>query len=187
MAVSSLRQMYQVKVTLVGSKPPIWRRLLVPSTMRLSDFHGVLQIAMGWTDSHLHEFVAKGERYGASDAGTDYGPGEESRVKVGQVLEKEKDVMDYEYDFGDGWRHKIVLEKILPFDKKTVLPKCVAGKRACPPEDCGGIWGYERLLKVMRDPSDPEYEETLEWLGEDLDPEAFDMAEVNAVLQECFG
>jgi len=186
MATKTHPSICQLKVTLTGSKPPIWRRLLVPSTVRLSDVHDVLQIAMGWTNSHLHEFIAKGERYGASDPEMDYEPGEESRVRLGQLLQKEKDSLDYEYDFGDGWRHKIVLEKILSFDKKTVLPKCVAGKRACPPEDCGGIWGYENLLKVIRDPSDPEYEETMEWLGENFDPDAFDIAEVNAVLLECF-
>lgn len=90
--------------------------------------------------------------------------------------------MVYEYDFGDGWEHQILLEKLLPFDDAQALPICVKGKRACPPEDCGGIFGYADLLRTLADPTDPEHQEMLEWLGGPLDPEAFDIDDTNQAL-----
>ena len=106
----------------------------------------------------------------------------ERGVRVGTLLNKEKQWMTYEYDFGDGWEHKIVLEKILPFEPGNAEPKCIAGRRSCPPEDVGGIWGYARFLEAYSDADHPEHEEMLEWAGEDFDPERFDQSEVNAIL-----
>ena len=174
--------MYQLKVTLKGARPPIWRRLLVPSSFSLGDLHGVLQVAMGWMDSHLHGFVARGAVYGQRDAEFESGTIDEKRVRLDEVLRAEKDAMVYEYDFGDGWEHKIVLEKVLGGAPEEAAPSCLAGARACPPEDCGGVWGYANLLKVVADPSHPEHEEMLEWLGDGFDPGRFDAAGVNRVL-----
>ena len=109
---------------------------------------------------------------------------DETKYKLSQLLKKEKDSLIYEYDFGDSWEHKILLEKILPDDGKTVLPVCIKGKRACPPEDCGGIWGYEELLGTISDPKHPDYEDMLEWLGGEFDPDEFDLEELNGDLAE---
>lgn len=188
MGVTPLRSLYQLKITLADSKPPIWRRVLVRSSLDLGDLHYVVQIAMGWTDSHLHCFCKGRDCYGpASEGQDDFGePGfkDEEEVRISKLLKREKDHITYEYDFGDGWRHEILLEKILPDDGSVPFATCVTGRRACPPEDCGGIWGYGRLLQLLQDPSDPEYEETLEWVGEGFDPDLFDKDEVNELFRE---
>jgi hypothetical protein len=180
---------HQLKVSLRGSKPPIWRRIQVASDTRLDALHGILQIAMGWSNYHLHQFIT-GKRGGM----TFYGPAEndggfedmleESAYSVAQIAPTEKSGFVYEYDFGDGWEHDIVVEKILPQAAEAKYPLCLAGKRACPPEDVGGIWGYEELLEIVKDPKHPEYQERLEWLGRKLDPEYFDPAEVNRALSK---
>jgi len=174
--------MYQIKVTLNGVRPSIWRRLVVPSSLSLMDLHDVLQVAMGWMDSHLHQFVARGKLYGQPDPEFGMGRINEKRVRLDEVLRTEKDAMTYEYDFGDGWEHKIVLEKVLGNAEEHAAPSCIAGARACPPEDCGGVWGYANLLKVISDSSNPEHEEMLEWLGDGFDPERFDVSVINSVL-----
>jgi pRiA4b ORF-3-like protein len=186
MAVRQLRNIYQIKVTLNGVKPPIWRRLLISSSMTLGDLHEALQFAMGWTNSHLHQFISGGTYYGIQDDDLDFGVEieDEWKYKVSQLLKSEKDSLIYEYDFGDGWEHQVLLEKILPFDKATVLPQCIKGKRSCPPEDCGGIWGYAELLKIIHDPENPEHESMLEWLGDEFESEAFNLNEVNELLAE---
>lgn len=173
---------YQIKVTLDGIRPPVWRRLLVPSSVSLKDLHDILQVAVGWTDSHLHQFAARGTVYGQPDPGFGMQPVSERSVLLSDVLGKEKDAMVYEYDFGDGWKHKIVLEKTLENagDRDTAV--CVAGARSCPPEDCGGVGGYAQLLQIISDASHPEHGEMLEWLGEGFDPERFDAVEINTVL-----
>ena len=173
---------YQIKVTLEGIKPPIWRRLLVSSTISLKELHDILQAAMGWTDSHLHAFESRGEFYGTPDDEFVLSMNDEERVRLAKVLIGEKDTLRYEYDFGDGWRHKIVLEKILPLSESVAVPSCIAGKRACPPEDCGGIWGYLEILDAMGDPAHPEHKNTLDLFGDSLDPEHFDVAEINEFL-----
>jgi hypothetical protein len=174
--------LYQIKVTLNGARPPIWRRLLAPSSYSLKDLHDMLQVAMGWTDSHLHQFVAGETIYGQPDAEFGTETINEKRVRLDEVLRTEKDAMIYEYDFGDGWEHKIVLEKVLGNAAEEAIPSCIAGARACPPEDCGGVWGYANLLKVIGDSSHAEHEEMLEWVGEGFDPERFDASDVNGVL-----
>ncbi|MEZ5480249.1 MAG: plasmid pRiA4b ORF-3 family protein [Thiolinea sp.] len=176
---------YQLKIQLEGSKPPIWRRILVDSSNTLAELHELIQDSMGWEDAHLHHFI-HGRDFYSSPNPFDGELLEDSldagRYRIDQLLKKEKDALRYEYDFGDGWLHKITLEKILPTDPAQQLPWCVTGKRACPPEDCGGIWGYTDLLDVLSDPKHPEREERLEWLGDemdDFDPAAFSAAEVN--------
>jgi len=179
--------LYQLKVTLRGIRPPVWRRLLVRGNLTLNRLHNVLQIALGWTDSHLHQFRVRGKIYGVPDPeGPDWGTAtlDERRVKLASVAPAERTRFIYEYDFGDGWEHEVLVEKILPPDADAELPVCLAGRRACPPEDCGGIWGYENLLRVVADPEDPEHGEMLEWLGGAWDPEEFDPAMVNELFQD---
>ena len=139
---------------------------------------------MGWTDSHLHQFIANQVFYGTPDDDFELEMEDETQYKLSQLLTKEKESLVYEYDFGDSWEHKILLEKILPYDSKIVLPVCLKGKRACPPEDCGGIWGYEELLQTISNPKHPDHDEMLEWLGGKFDPEEFDLEEINEDLEE---
>jgi hypothetical protein len=179
---------YQLKVSLKGAKPPIWRRVLVPSDMDLGRLHRVIQAAMGWMDYHLHQFVAGHTAFGVADENAlnwDMDVEDERKWRLDEVLKREKDKLRYEYDFGDGWEHDVTLEKVLPYDAKQALPRCVAGRRACPPEDCGGIWGYAELLEVLADPEDPGRDEMLEWLGGEFDPSLLDLEETNRMLAQA--
>ena len=175
---------YQIKISLIGAKPPIWRTILVPGNIGLAAFHDVIQLTMGWTDSHLHQFIANQVFYGTPDDDFELEMEDETQYKLSQLLTKEKESLVYEYDFGDSWEHKILLEKILSYDPKIALPVCLKGKRACPPEDCGGIWGYEELLQTISNPKHPDHDEMLEWLGGEFDPEEFDLEEINEDLEE---
>ncbi len=183
MALKPTPKIYQLKITLIGSKPPIWRRVLVRSDIMLPKFHCVLQAVMGWTDSHMHAFRAGEEYYGEPGEDMDYMKNEAS-VKLDKLFHKEKDSLIYEYDFGDGWEHKVSLEKILPFDESLKTPICIKGKLACPPEDCGGLYGYYELLETLADPKHPDREDMLEWLGGEFDPEDFSPEEVNELLSD---
>lgn len=173
---------YQLKITLRGSKPPIWRRFIVPDTITLPELHEVIQIVMGWTDAHLHEFVVGKVSYGVPDPEFPSGPRNETRVRINQLLDKEKQRLLYLYDFGDGWEHVVELEKIIIGDKASSEPRCIAGKQACPPEDCGGIYGYYDFLEAIKDPDHPEHDTMIEWWGGDFYPEFFDLDEVNEIL-----
>ncbi|MGC1275241.1 MAG: plasmid pRiA4b ORF-3 family protein [Planctomycetaceae bacterium] len=178
----------QLKVTLCDFRPPIWRRLLVPGDFTLGDLHWVLQIAFGWTNSHMHQFVTKDRTY-YSDPTFQLGDGpfgmsvhDETRTRLDGVLKQPKDKLTYDYDFGDSWEHELVVEKLLDRDPAATYPRCVAGKQAGPPEDVGGVWGYAELLDILADETHPEREERLEWVGEDFDPAAFDQDAVNREL-----
>jgi hypothetical protein len=180
-------KIFQVQVVLNNSKPKIWRRLLVPSDLFLSDFHYVIQTAMGWTNSHLHQFIKDRTFYAKKMAGDDLWDEMDNvdykGIRISDMLKKEKDKILYEYDFGDGWVHTVILEKILPADKNTDYPVCIAGKMSCPPEDCGGVWGFAEMMEIVKDRAHEEYESCLEWLGEDFDPKRFDMDQVNKMLK----
>lgn len=130
----------------------------------------------------MHQFVAAGVCYGVSDPDFELEIKNQRNIKLSRLLKDEGDRIIYEYDFGDGWEHEIVLEKKQPFNAQASLPVCLAGERSCPPEDCGGIWGYENLLQIITDPLHEEYEEMLTWLGDEFRPEKFDVTEVNRVL-----
>lgn len=175
---------YQLKITLRDSTPPIWRRVQVRGNTSLSRLHAIIQIAMGWTDSHLHEFVIRDARYGMADMEWDplERPRDERRVRLGQLVTRENDRFTYEYDFGDGWAHEIVVEKILPPEPDVPYPRCVAGKRACPPEDVGGLSGYAHFLAAIRNPRHEEHDDLLAWAGGAFDPAAFDAEAVNRYL-----
>ena len=165
-------RVHQLKVTLRGTKPPIWRRVLVNGGETLNHLHDVIQAAFGWYDSHLHEFEIGNERYGIPHE-DDWAPvHDERRVSIDQVIDAGR--MRYTYDFGDNWEHDVLVEKTVPAEGATALPACIDGRRACPPEDCGGPWGYEDLLQILADPAHLEHRERLEWIGHPYDPDAFD-------------
>jgi hypothetical protein len=178
------RSAYQLKVTLRGTRPPIWRRLEVASDLTLERLHDALQGAMGWTDSHLHAFVVDGVEYGPPDPEWGTSVKDESRVRLARVLRAPKDRLVYQYDFGDDWQHVVALEKVLPFDaERHRAPLVTGGRRACPPEDCGGVYGYYRMLDVLGNEDDPEHEEMHEWVGDDFDPDEFDVQATNLYLR----
>ena len=181
------KEIYQLKVSLKNSKPKIWRRILVASDTELSDLHNILQITMGWTDSHLHQFIKDKKYYAEKMVEDDFWDDDNNidykKLTVSSLLKREKDKMIYEYDFGDGWEHEILLEKIPPFDEAQSLPVCIGGKMSCPPEDCGGVWGYAEMLEILKDPEHPEYQNYLDWMGmEHLDPTEFSIDEVNEIF-----
>lgn len=176
------RSVYQLKATILGTKPPVWRRILVPEETTLARLHDILQAAFGWWDCHLHEFDVDGVRYGSRD-GEDWSPPkDERRALLGNVVGVGSSFL-YWYDFGDDWRHKVVVEKILPVQAGVAYPACTGGRRACPPEDCGGPWGYEAFLAVIGDPAHDEHESMLDWVGGTFDPEAFDKEDFQHWLQ----
>src|SRR5512139_2098684 len=170
---------YQFKITLNHVKPLVWRRFLVESDMKLPDLHNVIQTVMGWTNSHLHAFRIGPETYSLPDEESISDVIDYRKVRLNDVIREEKQGLVYEYDFGDGWEHTIVLEKIVPRDPKLKYPLCLAGKRSCPPEDCGGPWGYADLLRILNDPKDEEHESYKEWVGEHFNPEEFDLDFIN--------
>jgi len=183
---TEFKQVYQFKITLRGIRPPIWRRIQVPEIYTFWDLHVAIQDAMGWTDTHLHMFRMADPQTGLEttieipdedfDSITEPLFGREERIADWFSLENRS--ADYVYDFGDNWVHKVELEKILPKEEGVNYPRCIAGRRACPPEDCGGDYGYERLLEIISDPDNDEYDEMMEWLGGEFDPEHFDPEEI---------
>ena len=184
--IAAAKDIYQLKVTLLGSKPPIWRRILVPADLTLAKLHGVLQTVMGWYDEHMHEFRASQNRFGRPDlqgSGMRM-PGVESEATttLSAVLRKTGAKMTYTYDFGDSWEHGIVLEKQLAIDPHTTYPLCIDGQLACPPEDCGGIHGYYALLQARTNPRHPRHKELCDWIGNEFSPEAFSVEKVNRHL-----
>jgi len=181
------KKTYQIQIALRGSKPKIWRRILVPSDLLLSDFHKIIQTTMGWTNSHLHQFIKNRTFYTRRMADDDFWGEMDnvdySKIKISDLLKKEKDRVIYEYDFGDSWEHDIILEKIDANGENKYIPTCLTGKNNCPPEDCGGIWGYADMLEIIKHPDHEEYEEYIEWLGEEFDPKYFDKNEINEMLK----
>ena len=180
---------YQLKISLIYSSPPIWRRVQVPATMKLSLLHEVIQLCMGWTDTHLHQFVIHNNFYGPANLENDWNEIKAYDEKKFSLCDLEADIRKgcmYEYDFGDGWQHEIKIEKVLPPDGKTPKhPVLLAGERACPPEDIGGIPGYEDFLEALADPESEEREEMLQWYGSDhFAPEYFDIEKINKILKK---
>ncbi len=178
-------EIYQLKVTLLGTSPPIWRRLLVSADVTLAQLHDVLQAAMGWEDGHMHEFSVGQRRFGRPDPeGQAMGvPSVENErtVRLSGILARVGSKVIYMYDFGDSWEHGIVLEKRLPIDPTVACPVCTDGQLACPPEDCGGVPGYYDLVEALSDPNHERHEEMLDWIG-DFHPQAFSVDDVNRRL-----
>jgi hypothetical protein len=175
-------KVFQFKITLKDIDPIIWRQILVPESYSFWDLHVAIQDAMGWLDYHLHVFRIKRKQ---SRKFTEIGIPDEDRfdgdpeilpgweIPIYDYFTEVGSTSDYEYDFGDGWEHEVILEGILLREKGQKYPRCIGGARACPPEDCGGIPGYYNLLKVISDPSHDKYEEMITWLGKKYDPDEF--------------
>ena len=178
--------MYQLKTTLKSIKPPIWRRLLV-SDCTLDDLHEIIQIAMGWDNYHLYSFEINGMEFTRADMDAgELNMEDAGSVRLRDVLTHEKQKFTYRYDFGDDWRHEVVVEKIGQPQSAQKLPVCLKGSRACPPEDVGGPWGYAESLQAMADPKHERHAEFMEWRGK-FNPEAFDLEKLNRKLRTAFG
>lgn len=175
----------RLRVTLRGVKPPVWRRLLMPGTMTLSQLHTAIQAAMGWHDCHLHAFNIGGESFGDRRRGDDVS--DEDCPTLNDLLRSSAVLFGYTYDFGDRWEHRIAFETSEPAVDGQPYPACVGGKRNCPPEDCGGALGYGQLLAVLADPNHPEHEDQLDWVGGEFDPNEFNLEQANTVLAARFG
>ncbi|WP_218125655.1 plasmid pRiA4b ORF-3 family protein [Sinosporangium album] len=175
---------HRIKVTLAGSRPPIWRRVEVPSAITLRGLHDVLQAAFGWEDYHLWAFESPLARYGIADPELEIADAAAKRLD--QVALAQHDRLGYTYDFGDNWEHTIVVEAVTPAEPGIAYPRCLTGRRACPPEDCGGIWGYNYLLEILADPKHEEHGDRLAWLGlgsaDQFDPATFDLTRTNTAL-----
>ena len=176
---------YQLKVVLAETHPPIWRRIQVPGQTRLPDLHLMLQAAMGWYNCHLHKFMIGGAEYSEPDPDwDDLDDEDERRVRLDQVVHRAGARFGYMYDFGDGWEHDIVVEQISPPETGVKYPVCLTGERACPPEDCGGPWGYGEFLEIIKNPKHEDHKSYLEWVGGEFDPDAFDLKDANAALMD---
>lgn len=177
------KYIFQLKITLNDIDPPIWRRIQVPDSHTFWDLHVAIQDAMGWSDTHLHEFLvtdpASGVPVRIGVAESNHHPSSGGDVPVARYLRLERPRATYIYDFGDHWRHTILLESVLPRDQELKYPHCLAGERACPPEDCGGPPGYGDLLEAIGDPKHEEHEASIDRVDRGFDPEVFDIAKVN--------
>lgn len=184
MAPTKATKIYRLKVTLQETTPAVWRSLLVPADVTLGKLHNVVQIAMGWTNSHLHCFEAWSGRYGMVGIEEDADDlKDERRMKLSAVLPTKGACLIYRYDYGDDWEHLVELEAIIEPDRRHAYPLCIGGARACPPEDCGGTSGYEELCRVLKSPKDEEHDSMLTWLGGYFDPAAFDANAVNKTFR----
>ncbi|MEX2106029.1 MAG: plasmid pRiA4b ORF-3 family protein [Solirubrobacterales bacterium] len=167
----------QIKVQLRGvSKPPVWRRLLIRADTPLDRLHWVIVAAFGWAGYHMHVFKSGAEEFGVPDP--QLGFIDERGVSLGELIGGVGDRLLYTYDFGDDWEHEIVVEELRDADPEVHYPALVAAKGACPPEDCGGPWGYAELKEILADPTDDRHREMLDWLDLDdasaFDPRRFD-------------
>jgi hypothetical protein len=176
------RQIYQLRIALHDVSPPVWRRVHVPGGYTLDRVHRVIQYAMGWLDLHLHSFEIGGEAYGEPDPAGELALRDELDTRLDAVVGK-GDTFRYTYDFGDWWEHEVTVEDVFSTDPEERYPSCVDGARACPPEDVGGPHGYAELMDGLGNPDHPEQAALRDWLGRDLDPEAFDPVRVTTLLR----
>ena len=173
--------LYELKVEIQRIDPPIWRLIQVPPRTSLKRLHKILQIAMGWTNSHLHMFKVDGHEYGEPNPEYDFEVLDESKLTLEKIFAGGTKSFQYEYDMGDSWMHEITLQREI--ESEDTKPGCTAGARACPPEDCGSVPGYYNLLVVLSDPDHEEHESMLEWVGGKYDPNAFDATAVDRALK----
>ena len=175
---------YRLNVTLLNIEPPISRRIELAGSTSLDQFHNILQISFGWQNCHMHQFEKDEQRYGVVDGDDPFDADTlpEAKHTLGDVLPHKGDQLLYWYDFGDDWYHEIEVEDILTPDVKTRYPRVTAGTRRCPPEDCGGPFGYENLLAVLANKKHPEHRELRGWVGTGFNPEAFSLDDTNKQL-----
>ncbi len=179
-----LRKVYQLNISLLGVIPEVWRQVRVADSDTLANLHETLQVVMGWTNVHMHMFIKGKEKYGVPDDQFPDDTRNEQQTRLRQVLKKPGDSLLYIYDFGDAWEHRVVLEEILPYDLSQPLPACCYGERACPPEDVGGPPGYDEFLEATADPSHPEHDYMVRWIGGEFFPDLFDIDLTNELLRE---
>ena len=171
----------QVRITLRDvDDPPVWRQVLIPAAYPLSRVHRVIQAAMGWENCHMHAFQIGKASYG-SDPDGELGYADETKARLADVA-RVRTRMSYEYDFGDSWEHELVVEARAVAEDGKLYPACIAGQGACPPEDSGGVWGFEQLKEILAGPDGAERDEMREWAGDDYDPARFDLAAANAAV-----
>jgi hypothetical protein len=173
---------YQLLVVLEGSEPKIWRQISVPGNMTLADLDRIIQAAMGWTNSHLHQFTIEGQLYGVLDDEwiDEMQSLPDNEFTLDAVLGTEVKSFSYEYDFGDGWQHQVEVQMVIIADeKRNSWPMCLAGANACPPEDVGGLGGYEEFLEAIGDPIHEDYDSMRRWCGGPFDPQGFDVNSSN--------
>jgi len=181
--------LFQFKITLLGAKSSIWRRIQVKDCT-LDKLHQHIQTAMGWTNSHLHQFDIDGKRYGdpelLNDGFEDFECVDSTETNLGEILPqtKKRFAFMHEYDFGDGWEHEVLFEGSPTVDPKAKYPLCLEGERACPPEDCGGVWGYCDFLEAIKNKNHEQHEEMLEWNGGRFDSETFDPKQVTKEMKK---
>lgn len=179
-----MNTLLQLRISLESTKPEIYRQIQLSDQTTFFELHHIIQIAMGWSNSHLYEFKVDENTIGSTKY-LDYGDDnilDDSDVTLESIVISENDVFKYEYDFGDSWKHKIIVEKSLTMDGITMYPICIGGQLCCPPEDCGGIPGFYTNLEIIKNKKDPEYKDTISWLGKKYDPLAFDIKAVNKKL-----
>ncbi len=180
------RQVIRLRVELLEIRPPVWRRIEIRADTTFWALHVALQNALGWTDSHLHDFeLPTRDTGGQTWIGMPDFAGDDDRKiqteydeRLDRWLHHAGERFFYNYDYGDGWRHEITIEAIEPASRGTRYPSCLAGERACPPEDVGGPYGYQEFLEALADPSHPEHESWRTWIGGDFEPERFEPAHV---------
>lgn len=186
MAKGKDSSIYEIEIEISGIEPRIWREVAVSGNWTLRDLHHVIQATMGWEDCHLYQFVIRKTEYGPSsgpfelfedDEGSDDG-----EIRLCDLL-KSRNKFSYTYDFGDCWQHELRVRSVHPPKAKETYPLCRAGGGACPPEDCGGTWGYANILAALSAPKDEDNQDQLEWVGEDFDPKAFNLDKANARLK----
>ena len=177
---------FQFLVKLADSSPSVWRQIVVPGNMTLADLDRVIQAAMGWTNSHLHMFVVEGLVYGVPDEEwADEMPTlPDGDFTLDEVIGTTVQSFTYEYDFGDSWHHDVKVQMVMVAnDELRGWPMCLAGANACPPEDVGGLHGYEEFLQAMRDPSHEEHDAMWRWWGGPFDPTGFDINSANRAIR----
>jgi hypothetical protein len=177
-------QVYELDIRLIGIEPPIWRRFMVSDRITLAALDHVLQVVMGWEHSHLHQYIVGETHYGEPDPefDDDLKMKDDRRFKLRDIAREKDAYFVYEYDFGDSWRHQVTVVDIWPRTENSLVPRCWEGSRACPPEDCGGIGGYQNLVEALRDRRHPEHRELRAWAGQHYDPELFSVQAVNSAL-----
>jgi hypothetical protein len=175
---------FQIKMTLRGIYPPIWRRIQTKDCT-LEELHALIQVTMGWESEHLYRFNIGGVEYADLDMTNDEDVEDACGTMLSEVLpiQNRRPRFQYEYDFGDNWIHQLIVEERFQSEEGVKFPICVAGQRACPPEDCGGPWGYSDFVETIANPDHRRHEETLEWVGGEFDPEKFDLEAVNNELR----
>lgn len=184
----------QLKISLKNTAPAVWRRVLVKSSISFHELHYTIQIAMGWGNFHLYEFKIGNYRIGIQEEDFDDPEFEGSdvidanQITLEELLSKgTTKSFSYDYDFGDGWEHAVLIEKSMPLDPERIYPVCLKGKLNCPPEDCGGIPGYYHLLEIIANKKHPEHKELIEWLGGGFDPTEFEVDDVNDAFEDIEG